>query len=458
MTFFRRIKYLVSNQLWVIPLIAALLATIAAILLAPVIWPQEWLISRILWPGDTSAASSLLGFIASSMLTVLTTTVSMTLIVLQVASGQFSNQLLRDYIQSRAVKGIFGVFIGVFVYVIVLQRAVSAEARDTAPQLAMAIAMLLVFLAIATFVWYVSAVVRMVRVDAIIEQTANRAERLLDAHREKWDIVCQITQVPSHAQDVRGHFSGYVRSIDLDATAKWARKNYQRVVFTVAPGDAVSAGQIYAWTWYDKEQGPASDTEDTELEGEELRKLGDSVVSVEPERVSDQDLRLSFHQLADIAVRALSPGTNDPSTAVHVITRAAPVLRRLVVLPPNHEVIMDDNEKPIATVPTPTVRDFLEDFVAPIRRFCTPSPDVTFELLRLLIIIEEALEKDSGVDIADVQDFVADERQRLIEGAEQGFAHQADVELAKRLTSVESLRSMLRVKGPREELIDDDEG
>lgn len=457
MTFFRRIKYLVSNQLWVPPLVAALLATIAAGVLAPISWPTQWLISRIFWPGDISAASSLLGFIASSMLTVLTTTVSMTLIVLQVASGQFSHQLLRDYIQSRAVKGIFGVFIGVFVYVVVLQRSVSAESRETPPQLAMAIAMLLVFLAIATFVWYVSAVVRMVRVDAIIEQVATRAERLLDAHREKWDVACQIPEIPPHAHDVRGHFSGYVRSIDVEAAARWARKHGQRVVFTVAPGDAVSAGHTYAWAWAERRGTSAADSSDSELSGDELRKLADSAVSVEAERVSDQDLRLSFHQLADIVVRALSTGTNDPSTGRHVITRATPVLRGLVVSPPNHEVILNDKGQPVASVPTPTVRDFLKDFVVPIRRFCSHSPDVTFELLRLLIIIEEALEKDSGVDIAEVQEFVEDERQRLIEGAEQDFVHQHDVELAQQLTSVESLRSMLRVEGPREEIIDDEE-
>ena len=133
------------------------------------------------------------------------------------------------------------------------------------------------------------------------------------------------------------------------------------------------------------------------------------------------------------------------------------MLRGLVVSPPNHEVILNDKGQPVASVPTPTVRDFLEDFVVPIRRFCSPSPDVTFELLRLLIIIEEALEKDSSVDIAEVQEFVEEERQRLIEGAEQGFVHQHDVELAQQLTSVESVRSMLRVEGPREEIIDDEE-
>lgn len=64
----------------------------------------------------------------STTLTVLTTTISMTLIVLQVASGNFSHQLLRDYIQSRAVRGIVGAHVGVVAYSVTLQRSMDADA------------------------------------------------------------------------------------------------------------------------------------------------------------------------------------------------------------------------------------------------------------------------------------------------------------------------------------------
>ncbi|SQB95531.1 Predicted membrane protein (DUF2254) [Clostridium paraputrificum] len=79
-------------------------------------------------PGDASASSAMVSIGPSTTLTVLTTTISMTLIVLQVASGNFSHQLLRDYIQSRAVRGILAVYVGVVAYSITLQRSMDADA------------------------------------------------------------------------------------------------------------------------------------------------------------------------------------------------------------------------------------------------------------------------------------------------------------------------------------------
>ena len=115
----------------------------------------------------------MVSFVPSTTHTVLTTTISMTLIVLQVASGNFSHQLLRDYIQSRAVRGIVSVYVGVVAYSITLQRSMDAEA-EYVPQLAMTVAMILIAISLATFIWYVSRVVDMVRVDAIIDGTVRQ--------------------------------------------------------------------------------------------------------------------------------------------------------------------------------------------------------------------------------------------------------------------------------------------
>lgn len=449
-TIFKAIKTTISNRLWVPPLITGIIGAVAAWFLAGITLDPTSAFSNFLWPGDTSAAASMLGFVASSMLTVLTTTVSMTLIVLQVASGSFSHQLLRNYIQSRAIKGIFAVFIGVFVYALVLQRSVSAEARETAPQLGMTVALLLVFSAIGTFVWYISAVVRMVRVDAIIERVAERATKLMRAHREEWPEANEVPEIPNHAVDVRGHTSGYVRSVATREAALWAQEHEVTVVFTVAPGDTVSAGQTLAWLW-----NPDAGEARPELREEDLDEFISTYIQIEAERVSDQDIRLSLHQLADIGVRSLSPGSNDPTTGVHVIAQATPVLRRLVSDPLQNEVVFDDAGTARAVVATPTVRDFLVDFVVPLRRYCSTAPEVTIELLRLLVVIEEGIDDSPGVKVDDLAGFVDSERQQILEGAKQGFVHQADLELLKPLLSVEGLRSTQRVKGPAGDVIEE---
>ena len=131
---FENLRHFLSARLWAWPLLTGFLGIVASTVLHDVNISDDVAWARFLWPGDASAASDMLSFVSSTTLTVLTTTISMTLIVLQVASGNFSHQLLRDYIQSRAVRGILAVYVGVVAYSITLQRSMDADA-EFVPQL-----------------------------------------------------------------------------------------------------------------------------------------------------------------------------------------------------------------------------------------------------------------------------------------------------------------------------------
>ncbi|MDO5700508.1 MAG: DUF2254 domain-containing protein [Bowdeniella nasicola] len=432
-----KLRNLASDRIWFAPLLAAIGAAITAIVLSNVYVPSEYVLARFLWPGDNSAAADMLSFIASSMLTVLTTTISMTLIVLQVASGQYSSQLLRDYIQSRAVRGIFAVFIGVFVYSLLLLRSVEAQTRDKPPQIGIAVAMLLVLAALATFVWYVSRVVAMVRVDSIIEAATQRIENLYREHRKKWSEPHEVPEIPEHARPVRANESGYVRSISMSTAARWAQKNDAVLVIAVAPGDPVIAGQTVAWAF--ARTGTLDD--DVQLPG--------SVVYIEHERVSDADIRLGMHQLSDIAVRALSPGTNDPTTAVHAINQAISIARMIADRPLHHEWLADDDGILRAFAPAPSTIDFLQEIVGPVRRYATAEPAVLIQLLRLLAVVEE------GTESAEVIAMVRAERRRIVESARELMVHDDDFEMVEEMSTLRAVRRSSRITGPEADIVDD---
>ncbi|PMC62505.1 hypothetical protein CJ204_04965 [Corynebacterium xerosis] len=166
----------------------------------------------------------MLSFVSSTTLTVLTTTISMRLIVLQVASGNFSHQLLRDYIQSRAVRGILAVYVGAVAYSITLQRSMDADA-EFVPQLAMTVAMLLITMSLATFIWYVSRVVDMVRVDAIIDGTVRQTVANIDERIEIADCLEYEPRplVPANARTLVGDDHGYVLSVDVGVVRQTLR-------------------------------------------------------------------------------------------------------------------------------------------------------------------------------------------------------------------------------------------
>ena len=143
---------MLSSRLWAWPLLTGILGTILGVALNEHIHTRRRSAGRLHLAGRLQSAASMITFIASTVLTVLTTTISMTLIVLQVASGNFSHQLLRDFISSRAVRGILGVYVGLFTYTVMVGRSIDAD-DDVPPQLAMTVAMIGIFVAVATFVW-----------------------------------------------------------------------------------------------------------------------------------------------------------------------------------------------------------------------------------------------------------------------------------------------------------------
>lgn len=401
-----RVRQSLSARLWAWPLLLGVAGAIAAVVLGAVSVPQEAFLARFLWPGDTSAAASMLGFIASTTLTVLTTTISMTLIVLQVASGHFSHQLSRDFISSRAVRGIVSVYVGVFTYTVLLLRSLDSK-DDRPPQLAMTVAMLLIFGAVATFVWYVSRVVDMVRVDSVINDSARR---ILD-RANTGDEDAQAADRPTPPQDavpiIAGAF-GYVQGVDIAHAASWAREHAARVVIDVRPGDAVVIGQQLGVHW------------GAGLDDDGHAPSFPEVVYLATERVSGQDYSLGLRQLLDIGVRALSSGVNDPTTAEHVVWQATSVLRELARRPPLPQVRHDEDDQVIAWAAVRTTAQLVQAFVGGMRRYASAEPEVLIALLRLLDVVEDACE-------TDVLDVTIAERARLVAAAERGIAEPYDL-------------------------------
>ncbi|HHU46050.1 MAG TPA: DUF2254 domain-containing protein [Actinomycetales bacterium] len=247
--FFGNLRHFLSARLWAWPILTAAVGIVASLVLHDVRISGDVPWARFLWPGDASAASDMLSFISSTTLTVLTTTISMTLIVLQVASGNFSHQLLRDFIESRAVRGILAVYVGVVAYSLTLQRSIDADS-EFVPQLAMTVSMILIAVSLATFIWYVSRVVDMVRVDAIIDGTvrqtlANIDERIdaADCGREPRPVV------PAGAQLLTSNDHGFVQGVDIAAAERWARKFNAVVVIDARPGDLIVQGQTWGRWW-----------------------------------------------------------------------------------------------------------------------------------------------------------------------------------------------------------------
>ncbi|AKQ64487.1 hypothetical protein A176_001399 [Myxococcus hansupus] len=281
-----------------------------------------------LFQGGPEGARSVLSAVASSMLTFAGLVFSVTILVLQQASNQFSPRILRTFLRDRKSQVALGIFTGTFVYALLGLRTVRGTSENLditshVPSLSVWLAVVLALLCVGAFVFYIHHVAQSIRAVVILsrihDETCETMERMypegvgLDAadSGEEGPRGAPSLVVP-HAGG-----SGVLITVDEDQLMTHARRAGVALALVPMMGDFVPHGGALFEVW-----GDASALDP--------QSLLDSV-QFGQERTLQQDTAFGFRQLVDVAERALSPGINDPSTAVQALDQLHDLLRRLAL-------------------------------------------------------------------------------------------------------------------------------
>ena len=308
------------NRLWVIPTLFGLGALLAAVAIAR--WFQG-ATGFIGYLGDRDSARSALGTISSAMLTFLGLVFSISVVALQIASGQLSPRVMRVFQRDRRTQVVLGVFLATFVFSLTAMVELGeAEAVAAAPLIGLSL--VLVGASLVAFLVYLQHITTSLRAVTVIEAIAAETRVAID------DVYPPAGAEPSPAAEpsdpgrgaaatttVPAPRAGVIAAVDLEALAERARAD--GVVVRVVPpvGAYLPAG------------APLFEVEGT------VTDLGpyQRTVDLEASRTLIQDVPFGIRQLVDIAERALSPAVNDPTTALQALDRIGDLLRRIVVRP-----------------------------------------------------------------------------------------------------------------------------
>lgn len=325
---------------------------------------------------DPDAARDVLSVIATTMLTLTVLVFSITMVVLQLASAQYSPRVTQSFLRDRQTKFSLAVFLGTFAYSLVLLRAVRSENGGFVPQISLTITYFLVALSLIVFVLYLNHIAQSIRVSQIIRRLALDARKVVEAlgDPESSSFSGDAVAMAERLQAARtvywnrdGRLLTYVHEANLTATA-----SRNGVVIRVVPvvGDFVPRGSALA-----EILGEAPGIDDQEIR---------AAFDLRIDRTSQQDLALGFRHLVDIAIRALSPGTNDPTTAVQALDHIHDLLRALVHLPLDARVACDERGTVRVIVPRVGWDALLTLAFTEIRHFGKDSAQVTRRLLYAL--------------------------------------------------------------------------
>ncbi|MFH8440346.1 DUF2254 domain-containing protein [Streptomyces sp. NPDC018026] len=315
-------------------------------------------------------AKTVVSAVGSAMMTFIGVVFSISLVAVQMASGQFTPRVVRLFVRSRITKATFAVFLATFVLTLLVLTSYDSSpdprAATSVPLVQSVLTLVMVALSLLLFVMYVNATLRLMRVSHVIARIAAESFRVAALMPGPADGGAAPGLGPVTAWIAHDGPGGVLRDVHIARLMRVARGH--GVVLRLVPriGDFLVPGTPVLAV-----HGGAAPP----------RRALRHALSVGVERTFHQDLAFGLRQLSDIGLRALSPAVNDPTTAVQALDRVVQILATLSRRPLDAALHRDRRGALRLVQPVPGWAELVDLGFAEVRVCATGSPQVTRRLV-----------------------------------------------------------------------------
>jgi uncharacterized membrane protein len=388
-----RLREFVVGSLWFTPLLGMVAGAAFAPTLRLLDEHTHW---RLLHYG-VEGARGIAGAIAASMFTLTVLVFSIILVAVQLSSSQLSPRVIASSVlRDRAAR----YTLGLFVFTYVLSVGVLGRIEASVPELPLLVAMVFSVLSIGAFLYLIDYVAKALRPVSVCGRIATKGFDVFeDIYRHPAPETGAAEAPPT---DLPGRESGstvphvgeagVLLAFDVDGLAAAAQRTDGLIALIPQVGDFVATGDPL-FRLFD---GAA------EIAEEELRQA----VAFGPERTLTQDPAFALRILVDIANKALSPGINDPTTAVQAIDYIHRFLRRVGAMRLDNGAVRDRDGRLRLWFRTPDWQDFVALGVSEIRIYGAGSLQVARRLRAMLQNLIQALPAHRHPPLSDELDLL----------------------------------------------------
>ena len=383
--------------------------------------------------GGVESARIILSTIATGMLGVAGIVFSITLVALTLASSQFGPRILRNVMHDRINQVVLGAYLATYLYCLLVLRTVKSDQPvEFVPNLSVLFAIVVVIINIFLLIIYIHHISVSIQADHVISAitaSLNKQIKKLfpvmdgnetgqkgnDAAQKKFQDVEEIKKSFLSEELLKARRSGYVQVVDYDQLMKIACEEDLLLVYMCKPGDFIvkSSSLIHIY-------GKKS------IHTELLQKLLKSII-LGNTRTPAQDHEFAVHQLVEIASRALSPGVNDPYTAITSIDNLTATMCYLTDASFPDEHHYSDDRQLRMVILAPRFYGLMDAAFNQIRQFAHGNPPVIIHLMDALNTIYEFTKE------ADHREAVEKHRLMVLNSGKTSFADQSDLkDLIKR--------------------------
>lgn len=321
--------------------------------------------------------------VSSTMITVTGLVFALTIIALQIASGQYSPRLLRNFMRDRGTQFVLSVFVGAFAYSTAGLHTVGVQNPDEAafmPRLAVSGSLALALASLGVLIYFIHHLSSSIQIDTImsmiVQETLEVIDNLYPDQISSLESEDHCPDPPTWAVTIPSDHSGYIQDVAPESLVKSAEQQDLVIRLLRMVGDHVVAGTPIAWAWH-----RSADHAPTEAV---LREAIRNSVQVGFERTMLQDVPFGIRRLVDIGNRALSAAINDPYTATQALHHLSVVLCVLARRRLGDRLYRDEHGTVLVAIPFPAFAEYLRLGTEQLRRFGAKEPAVARGLVRLL--------------------------------------------------------------------------
>lgn len=358
---------------------------------------NRWFFPDWTSPVDKATMSTILSAISSGMITLSGLVFSLIFVLVQFGSATYSPRITRIFARSLVLHHSLGIFTGTFLYALMALRTIGMESTTTVSG----------FTVWVGFLWLLASILvlaRLVRVfgtltitNVLVTLGEIGRKSIANAYRdydfrapaktERKDRPENALGTPGTVTPIRyDGMPAYVRGYDIQTLVKLARTNGGRLVLPYSIGDAVKDGSAVAVVYGNG----------TALSSESII----AAIDLGPERIFQNDPKYAIRLLVDIAIRALSPAVNDPTTAVQALDHLESLLRRLGNAELDIGEVRDSSGVVRVKYKTPQWEDFLQLGLAEIMQYGADSIQVERRVEAVLLFLEQSVPPERAEVVA----------------------------------------------------------
>ncbi|HPZ09673.1 MAG TPA: DUF2254 domain-containing protein [Candidatus Eremiobacteraeota bacterium] len=328
--------------------------------------------------GETASAQIVIGTIAGSIMTITTIIYSIMIMALTMASMQFSPRILNSFMRDPVNQIILGIFTGTFIYCLLVLRTIRGEPSPFVPDTSISIGILLALFCLGSLIYFIHYISLFIQLNHIVNHIAGDTEHVIknvfpEKATQQIKFYTEHLIPVSESEPVFSKYTGYIQLIDDKSLGKLAKRYAVKLFVKYPVGGFVIAGNPIVFV------APAGKTD------KKFCQVCLEAFDIGPVRTMQQDVGFGIRQIVDIALKAISPAVNDPTTATTCIDH----LGRLLILLAKRHISPWEIKDPfsgdvIVSLRKINFHDALELAFTQIRQYGKSDMAVTLAMLRVI--------------------------------------------------------------------------